>query len=108
MEKIIINNTNCPALLAAINFLRADCDLRPTKSYTVKKTYKVWSDALSREVSVSFDLEQIKKIEGALDLLSIQDLEEFSAGDFDINMEMIEKAPDLALANNFLEAIFEC
>ena len=108
MEKIIINKTNCPVLLAAINFLRADEDLRQTKSQTVKKSYKVWSDVENREVSISFNLEQIEKMEKALALLSIEDLNEFSAGDYDIKMLLIEKYPDLALADDFLEAIFEC
>ena len=100
MEKIIINKTNCPVL--------ADEDLRQTKSQTVKKSYKVWSDAENREVSISFNLEQIEKMEKALALLSIEDLNEFSAGDYDIKMLLIEKYPDLALADDFLEAIFEC
>jgi len=108
MEKIIITKMNCPVLLAAINFLRAEGDLRQTKSQTVKKSYKVWSDAENREVSRSFDLEQIEKIEKTLALLSIEDLNVFSAGDYDIKMMLIEKYPDLALADDFLEAIFEC
>ena len=47
MEKIIINKTNCPVLLAAINFLRADEDLRQTKSQTVKKSYKSYKVNIS-------------------------------------------------------------
>ena len=108
MEPIIINKTNFETLLYCMNEIRADLDLRPISSYKVKPSYTVWVDptGVSQEKKkVSFTIEDLNKAESSLNL-NKELLSEFACGDVDVKMEMIEKNPELQIADDFLNAVF--
>lgn len=102
-----ITSENFPWLLKAINFLRLDNDLRSTKSYTVKKSYKLYDEYSNNFKIVSFTEEDLASANYALSALSEDDFEEFVAGDVDYMKEKAKSVRGLEIAHKFLEVIFE-
>jgi len=102
-----ITSENFPWLLKAINFLRLDNDLRSTKSYTVKKSYKLYDVHSNNFTIVSFTEEDLTSANYALATLSEDDFEEFICGDASFMEINSQYKYGLKVANSFLEAIFE-
>lgn len=101
-----ITSENFPWLLKAINFLRLDNDLRSTKSYTVKKSYKSYGYSNNFKI-ISFTEEDLTSANYALATLSEDDFEEFICGDASFMEINSQYKYGLKVANSFLEAIFE-
>ena len=101
-----ITSENFPWLLKAINFLRLDNDLRSTKSYSVKKSYKLYDYSNNFKI-VSFTEEDLASANYALSGLSEDDFEEFICGDASFIEINSQYNYGLKVANSFLEAVFE-
>lgn len=102
-----ITSENFPWLLKAINFLRLDNDLRSTKSYTVKNSYKLYDAYSNNFTIVSFTEEDLLSANYALSTLSEDDFEEFICGDVSFIEINSQYNYGLKVANSFLEVIFE-
>ncbi len=102
-----ITSENFPWLLKAINFLRLDNDLRSTKSYSVKNSYKLYDAYSNNFTIVSFTEEDLLSANYALSTLSEDDFEEFICGDVSFMEIMSQHKYGLKVANSFLEVIFE-